>query len=194
MKIGNPLDRDTNHGPQNHLAHLQKLLEYCQRGVEEGATLVCGGKQVPRPGQRPADREQVAWPLGQCLGPRPLQSGSQTSALPSRISGVESLAVGTPARPGVGPAYSLLPAGGQTPACSSLWGGRDGCEQDGVAGCRDWPVALQELGGTFPLQMSGYRPHPHPVRQQASIHDTRLRIIIAVIICKYVQTWNILLN
>uniref|UniRef100_A0A8B9YFW7 formyltetrahydrofolate dehydrogenase n=1 Tax=Bos mutus grunniens TaxID=30521 RepID=A0A8B9YFW7_BOSMU len=50
MKIGNPLDRDTNHGPQNHLAHLQKLLEYCQRGVEEGATLVCGGKQVPRPG------------------------------------------------------------------------------------------------------------------------------------------------
>lgn len=138
--------------------------------------------------------QQVAWPLGQCLGPRPLQSGSQTSALPSRISGVESLAVGTPARPGVGPAYSLLPAGGQTPACSSLWGGRDGCEQDGVAGCRDWPVALQELGGTFPLQMSGYRPHPHPVRQQASIHDTRLRIIIAVIICKYVQTWNILLN
>ncbi|XP_055413679.1 cytosolic 10-formyltetrahydrofolate dehydrogenase [Bubalus kerabau] len=50
MKIGNPLDRDTNHGPQNHLAHLQKLLEYCQRGMEEGATLVCGGKQVPRPG------------------------------------------------------------------------------------------------------------------------------------------------
>uniref|UniRef100_A0A8C2S9B1 Formyltetrahydrofolate dehydrogenase n=1 Tax=Capra hircus TaxID=9925 RepID=A0A8C2S9B1_CAPHI len=56
MKIGNPLDRDTDHGPQNHLAHLQKLLEYCQRGVEEGATLVCGGKQVPRPGQSPADR------------------------------------------------------------------------------------------------------------------------------------------
>nr|KAF6470698.1 aldehyde dehydrogenase 1 family member L1 [Molossus molossus] len=50
MKIGNPLDRDTNHGPQNHQAHLQKLIEYCQRGVKEGATLVCGGKQVPRPG------------------------------------------------------------------------------------------------------------------------------------------------
>uniref|UniRef100_A0A8C0TT69 10-formyltetrahydrofolate dehydrogenase n=1 Tax=Canis lupus familiaris TaxID=9615 RepID=A0A8C0TT69_CANLF len=50
MKIGNPLDRDTNHGPQNHQAHLQKLVEYCQHGVEEGATLVCGGHQVPRPG------------------------------------------------------------------------------------------------------------------------------------------------
>ncbi|XP_006169832.1 cytosolic 10-formyltetrahydrofolate dehydrogenase [Tupaia chinensis] len=50
MKIGNPLDRDTNHGPQNHQAHLAKLLEYCQRGVREGARLVCGGKQVPRPG------------------------------------------------------------------------------------------------------------------------------------------------
>lgn len=51
MKIGNPLDRDTNHGPQNHEAHLRKLMEYCQRGVKEGATLVCGGNQVPRPGQ-----------------------------------------------------------------------------------------------------------------------------------------------
>lgn len=51
MKIGNPLDRDTNHGPQNHEAHLRKLVEYCQRGVDEGATLVCGGRQVPRPGQ-----------------------------------------------------------------------------------------------------------------------------------------------
>ncbi|XP_044768613.1 cytosolic 10-formyltetrahydrofolate dehydrogenase [Neomonachus schauinslandi] len=50
MKIGNPLDRDTNHGPQNHQAHLQKLVEYCQCGVEEGATLVCGGSQVARPG------------------------------------------------------------------------------------------------------------------------------------------------
>lgn len=51
MKIGNPLDRDTTHGPQNHQAHLRKLIEYCQRGVKEGATLVCGGNQVPRPGQ-----------------------------------------------------------------------------------------------------------------------------------------------
>ncbi|XP_043934341.1 cytosolic 10-formyltetrahydrofolate dehydrogenase [Protopterus annectens] len=50
MKIGDPLDRSTDHGPQNHKAHLDKLVEYCQTGVKEGATLVCGGKQVPRPG------------------------------------------------------------------------------------------------------------------------------------------------
>ncbi|KAG8537022.1 hypothetical protein GDO81_025192 [Engystomops pustulosus] len=51
MKIGDPLDRSTDHGPQNHKAHLDKLIEYCQTGVKEGATLVYGGKQVPRPGE-----------------------------------------------------------------------------------------------------------------------------------------------
>ncbi|XP_062853461.1 cytosolic 10-formyltetrahydrofolate dehydrogenase isoform X2 [Trichomycterus rosablanca] len=50
MKIGDPLDRSTDHGPQNHKAHLDKLVEYCERGVKEGATLVLGGKQVNRPG------------------------------------------------------------------------------------------------------------------------------------------------
>ncbi|XP_072233244.1 mitochondrial 10-formyltetrahydrofolate dehydrogenase isoform X1 [Leuresthes tenuis] len=50
MKIGDPLDRSTDHGPQNHKAHLDKLLEYCEIGIKEGATLVCGGKHVDRPG------------------------------------------------------------------------------------------------------------------------------------------------
>lgn len=50
MKIGDPLDRSTDHGPQNHKAHMDKLLEYCDIGVKEGATLVYGGKQVDRPG------------------------------------------------------------------------------------------------------------------------------------------------
>lgn len=50
MKIGDPLDRSTDHGPQNHKAHLEKLLEYCEAGVKDGATLVCGGRSVPRPG------------------------------------------------------------------------------------------------------------------------------------------------
>lgn len=50
MKIGDPLDRSTDHGPQNHRAHLEKLLEYCEIGVKEGAKLVYGGKQVNRPG------------------------------------------------------------------------------------------------------------------------------------------------
>merc|ERR550534_3286541 len=49
MKIGDPLDRSTAHGPQNHRAHFQKLLEFVDRGVAEGATLVYGGKQA-RPG------------------------------------------------------------------------------------------------------------------------------------------------
>ncbi|KAM4721426.1 cytosolic 10-formyltetrahydrofolate dehydrogenase [Rhinophrynus dorsalis] len=50
MKIGDPLDRSTDHGPQNHKAHLDKLIEYCQTGIKEGAKLVYGGHQVPRPG------------------------------------------------------------------------------------------------------------------------------------------------
>ncbi|XP_039627046.1 cytosolic 10-formyltetrahydrofolate dehydrogenase [Polypterus senegalus] len=50
MKIGDPLNRSTDHGPQNHKAHLEKLIQYCQTGCQEGATLVCGGKQLPRPG------------------------------------------------------------------------------------------------------------------------------------------------
>ena len=33
-------------------AHLDKLLEYCQNGVDEGATLVYGGKRVDRTGER----------------------------------------------------------------------------------------------------------------------------------------------
>ncbi|XP_066447546.1 mitochondrial 10-formyltetrahydrofolate dehydrogenase [Eleutherodactylus coqui] len=50
MKIGDPLDRSTDHGPQNHKAHLDKLLKYCEAGIKEGATLIYGSKQVPRPG------------------------------------------------------------------------------------------------------------------------------------------------
>ncbi|KAJ8359278.1 hypothetical protein SKAU_G00158030 [Synaphobranchus kaupii] len=50
MKIGDPLDRSTDHGPQNHKAHLDKLVEYCQAGVKEGARLICGGKHIDRPG------------------------------------------------------------------------------------------------------------------------------------------------
>ncbi|ESP04553.1 hypothetical protein LOTGIDRAFT_237306 [Lottia gigantea] len=50
MKIGDPLDRSTDHGPQNHRAHFEKLLEYCDIGVKEGATLVTGGKPADRPG------------------------------------------------------------------------------------------------------------------------------------------------
>ncbi|EZA59493.1 cytosolic 10-formyltetrahydrofolate dehydrogenase isoform X2 [Ooceraea biroi] len=50
ITIGNPLDRSTAHGPQNHKAHMDKLLEFVQKGVQEGAKLVYGGKRLNRPG------------------------------------------------------------------------------------------------------------------------------------------------
>ena len=50
MKIGDPMDRSTDHGPQNHEAHLVKLLEYCDIGRKEGAKLVYGGKRCDRKG------------------------------------------------------------------------------------------------------------------------------------------------
>lgn len=50
MIIGDPLDRGTAHGPQNHRAHLEKLVDYVKKGISEGARLVYGGKQVDRPG------------------------------------------------------------------------------------------------------------------------------------------------
>ena len=48
MKIGDPLDRSVQHGPQNHLAHLTKLVEYCEAGLREGARLILGGKRCNR--------------------------------------------------------------------------------------------------------------------------------------------------
>ena len=50
MTIGNPLDRGTAHGPQNHKVHLNKLIEFSKKGVEEGARLVYGGKRLDGPG------------------------------------------------------------------------------------------------------------------------------------------------
>merc|ERR1712073_242893 len=50
MTIGDPLDRSVQHGPQNHLAHMNKLIEFCETGVKEGARLVLGGKRLDRPG------------------------------------------------------------------------------------------------------------------------------------------------
>lgn len=50
LSIGNPLDRGTAHGPQNHKAHLMKLIEFTKKGLEDGARLVYGGKQLNCPG------------------------------------------------------------------------------------------------------------------------------------------------
>nr|CAD7400413.1 unnamed protein product [Timema cristinae] len=50
LVIGDPLNRSTSHGPQNHKAHFEKLLEYISLGVKEGAKLEYGGKRIDRPG------------------------------------------------------------------------------------------------------------------------------------------------
>ncbi|CAK1590458.1 unnamed protein product [Parnassius mnemosyne] len=50
MAIGDPLHRGTVHGPQNHKAHMDKLIEFCELGVKEGAKLVYGGKRLDRKG------------------------------------------------------------------------------------------------------------------------------------------------
>ncbi|VDO85461.1 unnamed protein product [Heligmosomoides polygyrus] len=48
--IGDPLDRSTAHGPQNHKAHLDKLVDYVKKSVAGGAKVVLGGERMPRPG------------------------------------------------------------------------------------------------------------------------------------------------
>ncbi|XP_044260875.1 cytosolic 10-formyltetrahydrofolate dehydrogenase isoform X2 [Tribolium madens] len=50
ITIGDPLNKSTSHGPQNHLAHLTKLLEYVKMGVKEGAKLEYGGERLNRKG------------------------------------------------------------------------------------------------------------------------------------------------
>uniref|UniRef100_A0ABD2X800 10-formyltetrahydrofolate dehydrogenase n=2 Tax=Trichogramma kaykai TaxID=54128 RepID=A0ABD2X800_9HYME len=50
IAIGDPLNRGTSHGPQNHKAHLDKLVEFVEIGKREGARLIQGGKRLPVPG------------------------------------------------------------------------------------------------------------------------------------------------
>lgn len=50
IQIGDPLNRSTSHGPQNHYTHLKKLLEYVDSGIADGARLECGGRRLNRPG------------------------------------------------------------------------------------------------------------------------------------------------
>uniref|UniRef100_A0A915CZH8 Aldehyde dehydrogenase domain-containing protein n=1 Tax=Ditylenchus dipsaci TaxID=166011 RepID=A0A915CZH8_9BILA len=48
--IGDPLDRKTDHGPQNHMSHLESLEKFVERAVAEGCTVAFGGKRVDRKG------------------------------------------------------------------------------------------------------------------------------------------------
>jgi len=50
IKVGDPLDVSTAHGPQNHKKHLDSLVEFVKRGKAEGATVELGGEQLDREG------------------------------------------------------------------------------------------------------------------------------------------------
>lgn len=46
LKVGDPFEADTFNGPLISEEHLNKVLGYIQKGVEEGAKLVVGGKRI----------------------------------------------------------------------------------------------------------------------------------------------------
>ena len=48
MVVGDPLDERTHVGSLIHEAHLEKVLGYIRKGVDEGATLRIGGKRITR--------------------------------------------------------------------------------------------------------------------------------------------------
>ena len=50
LKLGNPLDVATDVGPVISKKQKETILSYIEAGIEEGATLVCGGKEVTVPG------------------------------------------------------------------------------------------------------------------------------------------------
>ena len=45
IRLGDPLHIETDVGPIAFAGQLEKVLSYVERGVEEGATLVCGGRR-----------------------------------------------------------------------------------------------------------------------------------------------------
>ncbi|MEO0546650.1 MAG: betaine-aldehyde dehydrogenase [Pseudomonadota bacterium] len=48
--VGDPMDPDTSFGPMVSEAQMQIVLGYIEKGVAEGAQLVCGGKRLDRDG------------------------------------------------------------------------------------------------------------------------------------------------
>ncbi len=50
MKMGDPLEDDTEVGPMARLDLLEELDEQVQRSIKAGAQLLCGGKRAERPG------------------------------------------------------------------------------------------------------------------------------------------------
>lgn len=50
IRVGNPLDPATQMGPQVSMAQLERIEHYVEKGLEEGANLVLGGKRNPQAG------------------------------------------------------------------------------------------------------------------------------------------------
>ncbi|HEX2120577.1 MAG TPA: aldehyde dehydrogenase family protein, partial [Thermoanaerobaculia bacterium] len=50
VRIGDPLDEETEMGPLVTSSHRQRVMSYIERGRSEGATLACGTRDVPRTG------------------------------------------------------------------------------------------------------------------------------------------------
>ncbi|MED1953497.1 aldehyde dehydrogenase family protein [Brevibacillus centrosporus] len=50
IRVGNPLDPSTQMGPQVSMAQLERIEHYVEKGLEEGANLVLGGKRNPQAG------------------------------------------------------------------------------------------------------------------------------------------------
>ncbi|MED4752814.1 aldehyde dehydrogenase family protein [Brevibacillus choshinensis] len=50
IRIGNPLDPMTQMGPQVSMTQLERIEHYVEKGLEEGANLVLGGKRNPQAG------------------------------------------------------------------------------------------------------------------------------------------------
>lgn len=46
IRLGSPLDENTNFGPLVSFAHMDSVLGYIEKGKAEGARLICGGERV----------------------------------------------------------------------------------------------------------------------------------------------------
>lgn len=46
IRMGNPLDEETNFGPLVGFVHMQKVLNYIEKGKQEGAKLLIGGERL----------------------------------------------------------------------------------------------------------------------------------------------------
>ena len=69
LKVGDPLEADTDQGALVSAAHRRKVLEAIAAAREEGGRLLCGGEAVTPPGERCRDGWFVAPTLFEGLGP-----------------------------------------------------------------------------------------------------------------------------